>query len=155
MQLRVGEMRLDPSLKNRLTECEELTMITSDDKSCIAFCQNNDPTLSRILGLNQGQLEELIEVLSAELSSIIAAELPNSIASLFWITKWIYALLACLRSPLDPEVHNCLRMIAKSCIQVTSHMKSISDRPSDLFLPWNLITVVIALNFQQFDLLSL
>jgi gem associated protein 2 len=100
-------------------------------------------------------LEELIEVLSSHLSEIVSALEPETISSLAWITKWIYALLACLRTPLDPEVHSCLRMIAKSCIQITEHLKAIPNTNSDAFLSWNLIIVVISLNFKQFDLLSL
>lgn len=153
--MRIVEMRLDPSVKTRLVECEELSKI-SNEKACIEFCRNNDPMLSKILSLGQGHLEELIELLMTELSTSISdSEFPKNITSLLWLTKWIYALLACLRSPLDPEVHNCLRLIAKSCIKVTRYFKAISEQSSDSFLPWNLITVVIALNFQQFDLLSL
>lgn len=154
MQQHIVKLRKDPLINTRLTVNQELDI--DDQDACINFCKSNDPRLSTILLLNQGQLEELIETLSITLSnSIEAPEFHLETNSLEWITKWIYALLACLRSPLDPEVHNILRMIAKSCITVTTRLSTIPDTANDLFLPWNLIIVIIAINFQQFDLLSL
>lgn len=150
MQQRIIEIRKDSSLESRLSK--EIELDTDDEESCVNFFQTNEPVLSTILTLNQGQLEELIEILSSHLSESIE-NLESS--DLSWITKWIYSLLACLRSPLDPEVHSCLRMIAKSCIQVTEHLKTLPNSTSDSFLSWNLIIVVISLNFKQFDLLSL
>lgn len=150
MQQRIVEIRKDSSLESRLSK--EIQLDTENEESCISFFQHNEPVLSLILNFNQGQLEELIEILSSHLSEKIQTE---TAANLSWMTKWIYALLACLRSPLDPEVHNCLRMIAKSCIQVTDTLKTLPDTSGDSFLAWNLIVVVISLNFKQFDLLSL
>lgn len=147
-------MRKDPAVEERLSKLDHLN--TSHERRCIAFCQQHEPVLSVILALNQGQLEELIEIFSDFLSENIATlEFHQQISSFNWATKWIYASLACLRTPLDPEVHNCLRMIAKSCVQVTNHLKTLPHTSSDSFLPWHLITVVIAINFHQFDLLSL
>jgi len=135
-------------------------MKTSGNK-CINFCQKNEPILSIVLKLDQGKLETLTDTLSDYL--IDSLETPESLQKLAqtdttWITKWIYAALACLQLPLDPEVHNCLRMIAKSSIQIRNHLKSIpcssSESESSLF-PWNLLIVIVARNFEQFDLLSL
>lgn len=153
MQQQIIELRKDPQLEAKLSSQK---FHTSDENSCISFCQQNEPVLSVILALNQGQLEELLEILSNYLRLTIRnTEFQQQIASFDWITKWFYALMACLRSPLDPEVHNCLRVIAKSCIQITKYLKSIPDTASSPFLPWNLIIVVIAISFRQFDLLSL
>lgn len=154
MQHKIVELRSDLELPKRLSTTLELD--TSSDRATIAFCEANEPILSVMLGLNQGQVEELIETLSDHLlEQISTAEFLEHTTDFDWITKWIYASLACLRTPLDPEVHNCLRMIAKSCVQVTSHLKSVEGSPGDSFLPWNLIVVVIAICFHQFDLLSL
>lgn len=154
MQQRIIEIRKDPTVNRRLSQSQELDL--NDEEACINFCKSNDPMLSTILILNQGQLEELIEILSNSLNdSIEASEFQPETTRLEWITKWIYALLACLRSPLDPEVHNCLRMIAKSCISVTTRLAALPGESNELILPWNLLIVVIAINFQQFDLLSL
>jgi gem associated protein 2 len=153
MQQRIVEIRKDSSFESRLSK--EIQLDTDEEEICITFFQQNEPVLSTILTFNQGQLEELIEILSSHFSENISSLEPETIESLSWITKWIYALLACLRSPLDPEVHSCLRMIAKSCIQVTEYLKTLPDTTGDSFLSWNLIIVVISLNFKQFDLLSL
>lgn len=134
---------------------EDVQLDLSDKISCVNFCKSNDPKLSTILTLDQGQLEELMEIFSSTLKEIIKD--PGFQAELTkhdWITKWIYALLACLRTPLDPDVHNCLRMIAKSCITVTSRIAAHPVDSDHVFLPWNLIIIVIAINFQQFDILN-
>lgn len=55
-------MRNDPSLAERLSE--KFDFDTDDDRSRIGFCQNHQPLLSVMLHLNQGKLEQLIEVLS-------------------------------------------------------------------------------------------
>lgn len=154
MQLRIAKLRNDPDLASRLSTTLELN--TMNEKSTTEFCRTHEPVLSVLLTLNQGQVEELIDTLSSYLDDQTSnAEFLENTANFDWITKWIYASLACLRSPLDPEVHNCLRMIAKSCIQVIVHLKTVIELSGDLFLPWNLIIVVIAICFRQFDLLRL
>lgn len=154
MQQRIIDIRNDSSLEENFQEPEDLD--TSDENSCVSFCEVNEPTLSIILTLNQGQLEELVENLSNHLlESTQLPEFHEQTSKFLWTTKWIYALLACLRSPLDPEVHNNLRVIAKTCIQIRNFLKAQQETSCEPFLPWNLIIVVIALNFHQFDLLSL
>lgn len=129
---------------------------THDEETCVLFCQQHEPVLSNVLSLNQCQLEQLIEILAEHLSDAIETpEFHEQISNFDWMTKWLYALFACLRLPLDPEVHSCLRTIAKSCIVVIDHLKSLPNAPSDSFLQWNLIVVIIAISFKQFDLLSL
>jgi Survival motor neuron (SMN) interacting protein 1 (SIP1) len=154
MQQTIAKLRSDPDLSKRLSTTSELN--TDSESSSISFCKAHEPVLSTILCLNQGEVEELIETLSTHLhEQISTAEFIEHTTEFDWLTKWIYATLACLRTPLDPEVHNCLRMIAKSCIQVTSQLKSIAGSSGDSFLPWNLVVVVIAICFHQFDLLTL
>lgn len=156
MQQRIIDLRSDPAIARRLSS-DENGLDTTNKDSCISFCHLHEPKLSIMLTLNQGQLEELLEWLSVHLIRVIASnEFHLQITAYHWITKWMYATLACLRSPLDPEVHNRLRVIAKSCLKVVTHLKSSAEESSsDTFLPWNLIIVVIAINFHQFDLLSL
>ena len=154
MQQKIIKLRQHPSISRRLSDTIELDL--TDEKTCLSFCKNNDPTLSKILKLNESQLEELIEILSNNLNdSIKSLDLERETKNLEWITRWIYCLLACLLLPLEPDVHNSLRMIARSCITIISRLTSIANTSEDLLLPWKLIIVVIAINFQQFDLLSL
>lgn len=147
------EIRKDSSHESRLST--NIQIDSEDEESCLNFFKDNEPVLSTILVFNQRTLEELIEILSSYLSENILDLELKTVSSITWTTKWIYALLACLRSPLDPEVHSCLRMIAKSCIQVKNCLKTLPTIASDAFLSWNLIVVIIGLNFKQFDLLSL
>lgn len=153
MQNKIVEIRRDPTFESRLSK--EIEIDSEDEESCLEFFKQNEPVLSTVLIFNQGVLEELIEILSSHLEESISTLEPETAFNLAWITKWIYALLACLRSPLDPAVHSCIRKIAKSCIQITEHLKTLPKATSEAFLAWNLITVVISLNFKQFDLLSL
>lgn len=120
-------------------------------EACVSYCKENEPKLSFMFALNQRELENLIE----HLSNYFVENVDNKefMDECSWITKWIYSSLACLRIPLDPEVHNSLRMIAKSCIQLIE--SSSNDDNANLFLPYNLLVTVIANNFHQFDLLSL
>lgn len=129
---------------------------TQDEEACVLFCQQHEPVLTNVLSLNQCQLEQLIEILADHLSEAMETpEFHGQISNFNWMTKWLYALFVCLRLPLEPEVHSCLRTIAKSCIEVIDHLKSLPNAPSDSFLQWNLIVVIIAISFKQFDLLSL
>lgn len=131
-------------------------MDTNDEEACIQFCQQNEPVLTKVLSLDQSQLEELIEILADHFSEVIACpEFHLRISSYNWLTKWLYALFACLRFPLTPEMHSCLRTIAKSCMEVTDCLKSQTDATSDSLAQWQLIIVIIALSFKQFDLLNL
>lgn len=152
IQNRISDIRKDEKTTRRLTTSQVIDV--NDANTCLKFCQENDPKLSAILTLDQRQLEGLIDILSSHLNDICEKPLSD-FTSFYWLTKWIYSSLACLRLPLEPEVHNCIRIIAKSCVQVTNQLKTIPDISGDSFLHWNLIVVVIATNFQQFDLLSL
>lgn len=148
----IVKMREDENLSKNLSE----TFDTSSEKECIEFCNDNEPKLSVMLTLDQNELEELLYNLSSHLGTQVESpEFSKSIKSYHWLTKWIYATSACLRSPLDPDVHNCLRMIAKSCIQSIDCLKLLEGTVEDDFLPWYLIIAIIALYFKQFDLLSL
>jgi hypothetical protein len=115
--------------------------------------------MSVLLAMNQGHYQQLLEALANFLSEKVDdAEFLENVknSTISWLTKWIYSVLACLSSVLDPEVHHSLRVIAKACIQINDYLKSLPEPPEILtFLPFNLLTVIIAKNFHQFDLLSL
>lgn len=150
-------MRLDPSISDRIVT--ELPFDTSDEKECLKYCEENEPILSVLLAMNQGNYEQLTENLANYLSEKVESEefLEKARQStISWITKWIYSVLACHCSLLDPEVHNSLRVIAKANVKITHFLKALPE-PTDFLklLPYNLLIVIIAKNFQQFDLLSL
>jgi hypothetical protein len=122
----------------------------NDADDCISYCKENEPKLSFMLALDQGRLENLIEQLANYLSENL-----ESTTDFSWMTKWIYSSLACLHIPLDPEAHNSIRVIAKSCIQLMDDNSSETPAKTSDYLPYKLLITIIANNFQQFDLLSL
>lgn len=155
LQQKIAELRNDPKIDRRLAG--EMYILTENEQSCIKYCQHHEPLLSVIMKLGQYQLEELIDHLATHLSEQV--EQPEylqqaSTTESIWLTKWIYSALACLRMPLDPELHNHLRFMARSCIQVRDHLKLQDSIDPLKFLPWNLLIVIVAKNFHQFDLLQ-
>lgn len=162
MQTKVHLMRNDPVMNLKLQISNELEIDTADPDACIAFCEVNEPKLSICLALSQKKLEDLLETLGShfqfridQLSSSGSESYQSGIKGVFWITKWIYATLACLHSPLEGSCLYNLRSIARICIQVRNSLKTRNESTSELVLPFNLIICLIALNFRQLDLLSL
>lgn len=162
LQTRIVQMRSDPALSEKIVQQLPIDPCNEDEEeeNVIKYCETNEPLLSVLLAMNQGHLEQLIEILTNYLTE--NAENPNFLEAIqrssdsSWVCMWIFSTLACLATPLVPEVHNTLRLIAKACILVTNHLKSLTDTPNSLiFLPYNLLLVVIARNFHQFDLMNL
>jgi hypothetical protein len=161
LQAKIVQMKNDPKLNEKIVQelpldpCNE-----EEEENVLKYCEANEPLLSVLLAMNQGHLEQLMEILTNYLTENVEnpsfLEALPILSNLSWVCKWIFSILTCLATPLDPEVHNTLRVIAKACIQVTNHLKSLTDTPDYLiFLPYNLLLVVIAKNFHQFDLMSL
>ena len=144
LQKRIALIRESKHHEDKIIEIFPVDLSDKDD--CISYCRDNQPKLSFMLALDQGRLEGLIEQLANYLSENVEDTTDHS-----WITKWIYSSLACLHIPLDPEVHNSIRIIAKSCIQIIDG--STENKPDQL--PYKLLITIIANNFHQFDLLSL
>ncbi|XP_049541449.1 protein Gemin2 [Anopheles darlingi] len=66
-----------------------------------------------------------------------------------WITQWIYAIMACLITPLEPYIHSVLRDIAKTCIMLRNELNREDEAK---VLPLNLLISIISQNFNQLDL---
>lgn len=141
---------------------KELPMNVEEEIECIKYCRDNEPLLSIILTLDcYRQIENFIELLADffddNIEDFKLKTLNDLEEELVWIGKWTYALLACLRIPLSPEVHNSIRIIAKACLNILDHFKVISNLPYDSkqFIHLNLLVTIIVNNFHQYDLLSL
>lgn len=141
---------------------KELPMNIEEEIECINYCRANEPLLSVILTLDSyRQIENFVEILAdffdENIEDIKSKNLHDLSEELAWIGKWTYALLACLRIPLSPEVHNSIRMIAKSCLNILDHFKATSNLTFDSkqFIELNLLVTIIVNNFHQYDLLSL
>lgn len=155
MQKKIVHFRSDPKFEDKIAE---ETFNIEEYEECLQYCQNNEPLLSILLKIGQRELEVLIENLSHHLTE--QTETPEFLTQIsdndpnHWISKWIYSSLACLKIPLDPEMHSCLRVIAKSSILIRDHFKSNPSTNTNRVLPWNLLITIIARNFRQFDLLK-
>lgn len=68
-----------------------------------------------------------------------------------WLGTWLYATLACLHLPFEPNTHSILRQIARTCIRLKNNLK-----PDDIdkALPLNLLICIITKNFNQVDLMK-
>lgn len=107
------------------------------------YCRTKTPLLSIMLHVPQRTLESLIEHQSNWLTT--NTELEN----IHWLVSWIYASLACLHLPLEPDMHSVLRCIAKTCIQLRNHL---TPNDKQIAIPFNLLLCIISSNFNQLDL---
>lgn len=117
-----------------------------DQDSWLGFCKENEPFLRIILQFSQMQLEIFLEYLMEWLND---DEYKNLNDGGKWLGKWIYASLACLQLPLEPNAHSILRQIARSCIQ---RRNKLVDTEMDQSTPLNLLICIISHNFNQKDL---
>lgn len=140
---RLNRLRKSKATELRVTrdypDCE------TDEEAWHAFCKQTKPLLSVMLGIHQRTLEKLMEHEASWLSSDLEWFREHS----QWIFPWIYCSLACLRLPLEPNVHNSLREIAKTCISLRNQFTS-SDTAN--VLPLNLIICIVSQTFNQLDL---
>ncbi|XP_071960320.1 gem-associated protein 2-like [Antedon mediterranea] len=63
--------------------------------------------------------------------------------------QWLYALLACLQKPLDPDAHSMLRTLARQCAALRASLETIDD---DRLPALNLLITLVARYFDQTDL---
>lgn len=139
------------SLRNN-PKFQDIVEATPETEITCEFCRTNEPKLSTVINLNQGYVEVLIEELMCEFSENIENLDIEKFKEILWIPKWFYALFACLRLPLDPDVISNLRVIAKNCHSVIDFLKSHQENPHEELLPFNLIIGLVNLSFKQFDL---
>ncbi|XP_053688276.1 protein Gemin2 [Sabethes cyaneus] len=115
------------------------------------YCANNQPFVSVLLSIPQRNLELLLEYLYDWLQGVPADEHTGEYKRYRndWITQWIYAILACIITPLEPYIHSILRDIAKACITMRNEL---SAEEESKVLPLNLLICIISRNFNQLDL---
>lgn len=110
------------------------------------YCRDNKPLISCMQKINQRTLEELLGHLKDHMFEITEADLSSSEA---WLGQWIYACLAWIHLPLEPEHHSVLREIIRACIKFR---KSLNVGQEEKALSLNLLICIIGNNFNQFDL---
>lgn len=145
IQKKIIALRNNPKFQE-IVEASHEFEITTD------YCKTNEPKLSTVINLNQGYVEVLIEELMTNFTENIQDLNLQKFKEILWIPKWFYALFACLRLPLDPDVISNLRVIAKNCHNIINFLKLNQENPHDDLLPFNLIIGIVRQNFKQFDL---
>lgn len=155
--------------------------LITDESAWMQFCKEHSPNLRIMLRLNQSQLEQLLQMLSewliksAEENEIFGSIIstasaasgansaknaddntgkviaPNLLICNRWLGCWIYAVMACLQTPLIPDIHSTLRDIARTCIALRH---ALQGDDFEAAVPHNLLIYLIAQIFQQFDFLE-
>lgn len=115
-----------------------------DDLEWLHFCRSTQPLMTVMLRMDQPILEMLLE-----LQTEWMVDAHFAIETLSWLGNWIYAELGCLHLPLEPNVHNILRDIARECTKIRHHLSADCVH---LAAPLNLIICIISSNFDQVDL---
>lgn len=94
--------------------------------------------------------EMVVEPSLSSLSDATAISLPLDLSGKDeWLGAWLYSTLACLRLPLEPDVHSALRDIARTCIRLRN---KLGDQDVTQAVPYNLFICIIGKVFDQFDL---
>lgn len=108
------------------------------------FCKENPPLLKTVLSLSQSQWEDLLENQREWLCEEKDLGLHGEH---FWMGQWIYASLANLMIPIEPNVHHLIREIARTCIKRRNELKSAQE-----VLPLNVLICIVSIAFKQTDL---
>lgn len=108
------------------------------------FCKENPPLLKTVLSLSQYQFEDLLESQSEWLSQEKELALHSEH---FWMGQWIYACLANLMIPIEPNVHHLIREIARTCIKRRNELRCAQE-----VSPLNILISIVAIHFKQSDL---
>lgn len=96
----------------------------ADDQSAwIDACTHDstyvEPKLTVILSMNQPTIEQVLEYLVEHLEEQKSVQ-PG-------LGRWLYALLAALELPLNPDICSCLRSLARTCSTMRSLLVSFFD----------------------------
>lgn len=131
------------SLKeNEQNKCRGLSSEVINDWK--TFCQANLPLLRTVLSLSQIQWEDLLENQLEWLSTEKELKLHSEH---LWMGQWIYACLASLMTPVEPNVHHLIREIARCCIRRRNELQCAQE-----VSPLNVLICIVSVHFKQSDL---
>lgn len=144
-----------------------------DQQAWRVFMHANRPLLSTMLRLDQPSLEQVLDyqlewLLQGDSDAGVddaddaddeddavntAATMSPTwdLAGLAALGRWIYSLLGCLHTPLEPDVHSTLRAIAKTALGIRNGLAD-DESGAEMAAPLNLLVCIIAANFGQADL---
>ncbi|XP_072941305.1 gem-associated protein 2 [Epargyreus clarus] len=121
------------------------------DKDNIAlwkgFFENNDPTLTCVLGLKQSLLDKGLEYVIETLDDVEPGQTID-----YKTGQWIYAFLACTRQPLLSDTVSILRTLARKCAKIRSHFNDEVENSRINVMPLNLFICLVSRYFRQHDL---
>ncbi|XP_033105648.1 gem-associated protein 2-like [Anneissia japonica] len=98
------------------------------------------PLLSMVAAMKQSTVTQVLDFQIGWLQTLGLS--PNQ-------GQWLYALLACLQKPLEPNAHSMLRTLARQCAALRASLDSIDD---DRLPALNLLITLVARYFDQSDL---
>lgn len=102
--------------------------------------EKNLPLLSIILYLSQNHV---IKLITYHVEWLEKAKFSHDQG------KWLYALLLCLETPLDPDTCALLRSLARVCSSLRS---DLSDADDEALKPLNSIITIVSEYFDQIDM---
>lgn len=143
LQIRISTLR--ETVQNDLSGNDDDCPQAHQDELWLEYCKANEPLLGRILRVGQRNLERLLEYQSNWLENNLEWFMENC----NWIFPWIYCSLVCLKIPLEGDVINSMRKIAKTCYEIRKLMKTEHINEAT---PLNLIIRIVSINFRQHDL---
>ncbi|KAI4491100.1 hypothetical protein M0802_010410 [Mischocyttarus mexicanus] len=108
---------------------------TSDDK------ENHSPTLTTVISMKQPLIEQVLEYLIEYVQT--QGKIPYKIG------QWLYALLAVLHLPLNPDTCSCLRSLARTCSVIRANSKKLEEHEIGAL---NLFICLVARYYRQMDL---
>lgn len=138
LRLKMGEVKEE----HPTSDPPQLPLIDEPD-AWKQYCCENLPLLRSVLAIPLKSLDVLLEYLQSWLQE----SEPPPTSSKAWITMWIYACLAYIFIPLDPNVCSVLRDIAKTCRQLRDLSSDATQNTS-----YSLIICIISSYFGQLDL---
>ncbi|XP_046744129.1 gem-associated protein 2 [Diprion similis] len=115
-----------------------------DQVAWLEYICSMRPLLGLVLNMNQPLIEQVLEHL------VEAVEEKGLISQPYG--GWIYALLATLELPLNPDTCSCLRSLARACSIIRANMTE--ENAKDV-AALNLFICLVARYFRQMDLVDL
>jgi len=104
-------------------------------------CSESLPTLGIIFSMSHPTIEQVLEYLV----EIIDEQEELSLS----LGRWVYALLAVLELPLNPDACSCLRTLARCCSKIRAKTNPAQQTQVNAL---NLFICLVARYFRQLDL---
>lgn len=150
LRLHVSQLKSEIHASKRKLNPQQMQLPGIDDRcGWIAYCcekrsdeaNSYGPRLKTLFHMNQPLIEQVLEYLveHVQTQGVVEHELG----------QWIYALLAVLELPLNPDACSCLRTLARACSVIRANSKKLEEHEVGAL---NLFICLVARYFRQMDL---